>query len=495
MRRGDGDAAVRQLIVVSRSEDWPLEIPGVECVLAREYLTDPAWSDLRSTRVYNLCRSYRYQANGYYVSLLAAARGHKPLPSVATLQDFRTPGIIRLAGAELSRLVESGLKPLQSDEFVLSIYFGRNLARRYDRLSRALFNLFPAPLLRARFQRQSDGWALKQLGPIPFKDIPESHRDFVAGSATMYFSGKRPRQERSNRARFDLAMLVNPAEEHPPSDERALKRFEQAGEELGFSVERIGPDEIGRLGEFDALFIRETTAVNHHTFRFARRAAADGLEVIDDPESILKCTNKVYLAELLQRHGVAAPKTVLVHRDNVNEIERRLGLPVVLKKPDSAFSMGVVKVHERHELHDQLHELLRQSELVVAQEYIPTAFDWRVGLIDGRPLYVCRYHMARGHWQIIRHEEGESDEGMADTLSVGEAPEAVVGTAVKAAGLIGKGLYGVDLKEVDGRVVVIEVNDNPSIDAGCEDAVLKGALYREILGVVLKRITARKLGQ
>jgi len=486
---------MQQLIVVSREEDWPLEIEGVERVLARDYLTDPAWSDRRSTRVYNLCRSYGYQSNGYYVSLLAAARGHKPLPSVATLQDFRAPNIVRLTGAELARLIETSLRPLQSDDFVLSIYFGRNLARRHDRLSRALFNLFPAPLLRARFQRQPDGWTLRRISPVSFGDIPEGHMAFVRESATLYFSGKRPRASRARSARFDLAMLVNPQEEHAPSNERALQHFERAAEAVGFGIERVGPDEIGRLPEFDALFIRETTAVNHHTYRFSRRAAAEGLVVIDDPESILKCTNKVYLAELLQRHAIPSPSTMLVHRDNAGEIERRLGLPVVLKQPDSAFSLGVVRVESPDELDRTVRRMLKHSELIVAQEYLPTPFDWRVGVLDGRPLYVCRYYMARGHWQIINHDTGRGDEGMADTLAVGEAPEAVVGTALRAANLIGRGLYGVDLKEIGGRVVVIEVNDNPSIDAGCEDTVLKSALYREIMGVMFKRVAGRKLGE
>jgi len=132
--------------------------------------------------------------------------------------------------------------------------------------------------------------------------------------------------------------------------------------------------------------------------------------------------------------------------------------------------------------------------MVVAQEYLPTPFDWRVGIIDGRVLYVCRYHMARGHWQIIHRQGRRTLEGMADTLTVDEAPPKVVRIALKAAGLIGNGLYGVDLKEVDGRVMVIEVNDNPSIDAGCEDAVLGKALYEQIMAVFLERVTARKLG-
>lgn len=485
---------MRQLIVVSRLEDWPLEIPGVEKLTARAYLTQPQWSALRSARVYNLCRSYRYQTNGYYVSLLAAARGHKPLPAINTIQDFKSRNVGRLALAGLGKLVEQSLKPLQSDQFVLSVYFGRNLAKRHAQLARALYGLFPAPLLRAEFMRLADGWALRRLAPIGYGDIPEPHRDFVAEAAESYFVGRKPRSRARKSARFDLAMLVNPAEAAPPSDERALRRFERAGEGVGFSVERIGPGDIGRLAEFDALFIRETTSINHHTFRFARRAVAEGLVVIDDPDSILKCTNKVYLAELLQRHHVAAPKTLLVHRDNVEEIERQLGFPVVLKQPDSAFSVGVVKAASASELGAILPGLLKLSELIVAQEYVPTAYDWRVGIIDGRAVYVCRYHMARGHWQIIHREGARTRMGNVDGLPVAEAPEAVVKTALRATGLIGKGLYGVDIKEVNGKVVVIEINDNPSIDSGVEDAVLKDGLYREIMQVMFDRVTARKLG-
>lgn len=486
---------MQQLIIVSRRGDWPLDIAGARCVLARDYLTDPLWSEKRSVRIYNLCRSYGYQSNGYYVSLLAAARGHKPLPSVATLQDFREPLIVRLSGAELARLIEQSLKPLQSDEFTLSIYFGRNLARRHDRLARALFNLFPAPLLRARFERLTDGWSLKRIAPVSFGDIPAAHLDFVREAAVRYFAGKRPRIGRSRPSRFDLAMLVNPNEAHPPSNERALRRFERAGQAAGFHVERIGVDEIGRLAEFDALFIRETTAVNHPTYRAARKAAAEGLVVIDDPDSILKCTNKVYLAELLARHGIAAPQTMLVHRDNAGQIEQRLGLPVVLKQPDSAFSLGVVRVTEARALAATVRQMLRRSELIVAQEYLPTAFDWRVGILDGKVLYVCRYYMARGHWQIINHGSGPASEGMADTIPVDQAPEAIVATALKAAALIGSGLYGVDLKEVDGRVLVIEVNDNPSIDAGCEDALAGDELYENIMNVLFQRVMARTLGR
>src|SRR6185312_14667474 len=72
------------------------------------------------------------------------------------------------------------------------------------------------------------------------------------------------------------------------------------------------------------------------------------------------------------------------------------------------------------------------------------------------------------------------------------APKVVVETALKAANLIGAGLYGVDLKQVGNRVFVIEINDNPNIDAGNEDRVDKTRLYERIIKVFVNRIEQKK---
>jgi glutathione synthase/RimK-type ligase-like ATP-grasp enzyme len=48
--------------------------------------------------------------------------------------------------------------------------------------------------------------------------------------------------------------------------------------------------------------------------------------------------------------------------------------------------------------------LLEKSELIIAQEFLPTAFDWRVGIFDRQPLFACRYYMAKRHWQILRRD-------------------------------------------------------------------------------------------
>lgn len=482
---------MRTLVVVSNPKDWPFKIPGVDVVSAKAYLTESTYFDGRTTKVFNLCRSYRYQSVGYYVSLLASARGQRPVPSIATIQDMKSAEIVRIRSDDLDELVQKSLEQIVSDAFVLSIYFGKNVAARYDRLCARLFNLFPSPLLRAHFDRdERDGkWQIQRLAPISADEIPVHHHEFVVTAATEYFTARRSTAWRRSTAHFDLAILHDPSETEPPSDERAIRKFMKASRALGMEPKIVDREEYPRLGEYDALFIRETTNVNHHTYRFARRAQAEGLVVVDDPESIVKCTNKIYLAELMERHDVRIPKTLVVHRDGAARIGTELGFPCVLKQPDSAFSQGVVKVDSENELADAADRLFGKSELIVAQAFMPTEFDWRVGVFDGKPLWACRYHMARSHWKIYQDlESGGRAAGRVESVRLADVPRNVLSTAVRAARLVGDGLYGVDLKEVGRKVYLVEVNDNPSVDAGYEDRAEGDVLYGKIMQVFAERL-------
>ncbi len=481
------------LLVVQNVKKWPLKIAGVEVVSARKYITEPVFSRLTGVRVFNLARVQKYQGIGYYVSLLAEARGHKPVPSITTLRDVQTPAMVRAASAEIEERLEKDLAPIKGDRFTLSIYFGTNVAKRYDRLCRELFNLFHAPLMRAEFTRGKSGWQLQNIDTIDISEIPESHHDFVRKMAEQYLSKAGYRSRHRQEYRYSLAILYKENDPMGPSNERALDRFTRAGQKIGIDVDSITKEDFGRLREFDALFIRETTSVNDHTFRFARLAEAEGLVVIDDPQSIIKCANKVYLAEMMAHQHVSTPHTMIVHRDNVDLIVHEIGLPCVLKKPDSSFSAGVKKVTTHDELASEAEAMLDKSELIIAQEFLPTEFDWRVGVLDGKALYVCRYYMAPKHWQIVHHKaSGRKETGRFETLTVEAAPPEVIKLALRSTEPIGNGLYGVDIKQVENRFYVMEVNDNPNIDAGVEDKILKDRLYDQIMAVFLQRMEAKK---
>lgn len=479
----------RSLIVVDNPAKWPIHIPGTEVVAARRYLTDPDFASIDRARVFNLCRSYRYQATGYYVSLLAAAREHRVLPSVATTLDLKIGSLVRITSDDLEAEIQRALKPLKSNRFDLRLYFGSPATKRYRRLATALFNQFPAPILETRFARKGRNWYLDAVGIVAAGDLTEDERSLFIEQATQFML--KPRRTRhAKAARYDIAISIDEHDPMPCSDPKAIKKFMAAAEQVGMRPWLIDKDDYGRLAEFDALFIRETTNVNHHSFRFARRAKAEGLAVIDEPDAVLKCTNKVYLAELLERHKLAAPKTLIFSSETAHTVRERIGFPCIIKQPDSSFSMGVKKV-DSPEAFDQLAaKLLQESDLLIAQEFCPTEFDWRIGVLGGEPLYACRYYMAKSHWQIINHKGKTRTEGRADTLPVQDAPKPVVKLATRAARLVGDGLFGVDLKVVNGKPLVIEVNENPNINAGVEDAVLGDELYQRIMRWFVNRIEA-----
>lgn len=485
------------LVVVDDPKDWPLAVADVSVVAARAYLTDPACAVSQQTQVYNLCKSYRYQSLGYYVSLLAEARGHKPLPGVNAIEDMQSQSLVRLLTSGLDDAATKSLKAIKSDEFVLDIYFGANPVARHEHLGRRIFDLFKAPLLQARFARKEGAWHVRSVKPIAASDIPPRHQDFAIEAARRFFSGHRPRPRRLRALRFKLAILHDRDNAHAASNDEAIARFVKAARTQGIQADIIDRRDLGRLEHFDGLFIRDNTFINHYTYRFSRRAAAEGLVVIDDPISILRCNNKVFLAELMLRHGIGIPRTLVVHRGNRRQIAPLLGLPCVLKQPDSSLSLGVARADSPDELDALVGRLLDKSDLIVAQEYLPTEFDWRVGILDRRPLFVCKYYMVPGHWQIVRHAEGRQhyEEGRTLALPLDQAPPQVIRTALKAANLIGDGFYGVDLKQIGRRFVVIEVNDNPNVDAGNEDGVLGQALYDNVIGVFARRMAAgRRVG-
>ena len=93
-----------------------------------------------------------------------------------------------------------------------------------------------------------------------------------------------------------------------------------------------------------------------------------------------------------------------------------------------------------------------------------------------------------------KDEAGTQDYGDVECIPVEKAPEEVVRTALKAANLIGDGLYGVDLKFQD-RAYIIEINDNPSIDGDCEDEILGAKLYQIIMEDILRRVQLRAQGK
>ncbi len=481
----------KNLIIVDSRRDWQHNDSDIPIITAIDYLRRKHQPEDRRTRVINLCRNTEYGGTGYYCSLLGEARGHHVLPDVRTLLDLRRQSLYRQGLTDLQPLLEKAAESLQKvagATHVLRIFFGWTVEKSMLELARELFERLPMPSLEVQL-RANGVWRIHRVSAVPVGDLNAVEKAHFHTALQHYLARRRRKAKPSERMRYDLAILHDPLEALPPSSSRTLKHIVRIGKRLGIHVELIQRRDYGRLAEFDALFIRETTRIDHHTYEFARKAEQEGLVVIDDPDSILRCTNKVYLTEILRAHRVPILETVIICKTDLRRLEKRLSYPFVLKVPDGSFSRGVRKVTDPETLRKVAAELFTDSDLLLAQPYCYTPFDWRIGMLDRQPLFACQYFMSSNHWQIVRHlDNGRALQGGFRTIPLHEVPTLVLQTAVRAANLIGDGLYGVDLKETSEGVFVVEVNDNPNIDRGIEDGVMGDALYETVLRSLIRRM-------
>ena len=484
---------MNKYLVVNKPEHWKLSLENMEIISARDYLTNPKYSKLKKARIFNLCKDYSYQSKGYYVSLLAEARGHLAIPTVKNLVDLREPKLVKIVSDEFDDLIQKSLKAIKSPEFTLSIYFGQNVAQKYKELSAMFYRHFQIPFLRVRFQH-TNKWNIKSIKALSEAEIPAEHKDMMHDFAVQYFAKKRYDTPRNSNYEYDLAILVQPNDPAPPSNQKALKKFAELAEKMNFYVEFVSPKDLSRLSAFDALFIRQSTEVNNEAYAFARKAQQEDIAIIDYPDAILKCCNKVFMAEALENAGIPTPKTIIVHKDNRNHVIQKTGLPLVLKSPDSTFSFGVKKAETEEEYEELVGAMLKKSELVIAQEFSPSDYDWRIGILDDKPFYASKYYMAKDHWQIYNWDARKKDDrdGNADSLPIEEVPKKILDVALRSARIMGKGLYGIDVKEVNGKPMVIEINDNPNIDFGVEDAYYGDKVYIEILTALKNRLEKKQ---
>ncbi len=511
--------------------DHGLALDAAKTLTADEYLEGRKNALDRNAVVVNLCRSYSYLSKGYYVSLLADARGQRAYPTLEMIEQATNPfayfralreagldtidfKLLRSRGRLLPKVIvaddgranvleqsSQGGRETHSYRHSDLAYveelavFGRSRDRRFRRAARTVFSVYSFPLLRIRFYHEDDEWKVGQIFPASLSQIDAEAKELLAeriGARELRRSSTGSQRAKPLR----IACLFDEADPFAPSAEETLEKFERAAFRKGALFEPIGPGDLSRLPEFDALFIRTLTGIDAPSYTFAQRAASLGMPVIDDPESISRCSNKVYLHELFQREDIPTPRTLIVSRRTPIEKCLELGPPTIVKLPQGSFSQAVKKADDRKELEQILAEMFKKSPLLIVQEFTPTPFDWRIGVLDGRILFCCKYYQARDHWQIAqRSASGSTRYGKVEAVPHDEVPAAVRRVALRGARLIGQGLYGADIKEVNGRPLMIEINDNPNIDVGYEDALVKDKLYEAIISSFLRRIRRETAGK
>ncbi|MCB1630136.1 MAG: RimK family alpha-L-glutamate ligase, partial [Xanthomonadales bacterium] len=179
---------------------------------------------------------------------------------------------------------------------------------------------------------------IERIRPLAINKLEEAERAFLYEAMARYTRRDWRGPKVKTPPRYTFAVLHDPDEQLPPSSKSSLKHLARVAEKMDVEIDLITKKDLSRLSEYDALFIRETTTIKNHTFRFAQRAQQEGIPVIDDPVSMIRCTNKLYLKELLESAGIQMPPTVMLSSTaDIPKAEAELDYPIVLKIPDGSF--------------------------------------------------------------------------------------------------------------------------------------------------------------
>lgn len=282
-----------------------------------------------------------------------------------------------------------------------------------------------------------------------------------------------------------LGVLYDEASPLRPCRPDSIEHLCRIAAGLGVASRVFDETRLEALEGCDGLFIRTPTDVGNPAWRFAERAEALGIPVIDDTTSILRCSNKAFQAEHLPRFGVPLPRTRLVYPGNAREVAAEIGLPCVVKAVNGCFGREVFRVETEEQLIARVEAGHAHSALMIAQRFIHTEFDWRIGALHGELLFAARYNYIPGYWKCSRWSGEEQSVGVSEAVPSASVPAEVAAVALRAARAIGLGFYGLDIKETAEGVFVLEVNDNVDLDVDCEDAAEGEPLYHRIIEALI----------
>jgi len=238
----------------------------------------------------------------------------------------------------------------------------------------------------------------------------------------------------------------------------------------------------------DGVFVRSISAgtLEQITFRLGILHALreSGVRVWNDARAIERCVDKSMTTFLLHKAGIPTPRTRTVEGDApAKTYVAQAGRPLIFKPLFGSQGKGLVRVENLADLPDPE----AADNMYYLQDFMPPAGalfeDWRV--VVTRRRVVAAMARKAGKWITNVFQGGGP---------IPHEPSAQMQRLARAAlAAVGADYAGIDLiRAPDGRLLVLEVNSNPSwkglqrvADADIADAVVEDFLFavRQHLGL------------
>ncbi len=274
----------------------------------------------------------------------------------------------------------------------------------------------------------------------------------------------------------------------------STRRIREAAESRGHAVSVLSPLNLSleleqgkpalfhknrELGPCDAVIPRIGASVTAYGTAVVRQFEQMGVFCLASSQAIVDSRDKLRSCQIMSRHGIGMPKTVVVRRPDgvLPAIERMGGPPIVIKLLEGTQGIGVI-LADSTRVAQAIVETLQGpgGKNVLLQQFVSESRgrDIRAFVIGGRVVAAMR-RIARGDEFRSNVHRGGRVEGL-------DLDEDYARTAVQAAQILGLRVAGVDMLEGRDGPSVTEVNASPGLEG------IEHATGIDVAGAIVKHV-------
>ncbi|MBK6289595.1 MAG: 30S ribosomal protein S6--L-glutamate ligase [Gammaproteobacteria bacterium] len=216
---------------------------------------------------------------------------------------------------------------------------------------------------------------------------------------------------------------------------------------------------------FDAIIPRIGASITFYGTAMVRQFEMMNTFSVNESVAISRARDKLRSMQLLSREGIGLPVTGFAHSpDDIDHLISEVGgAPLVIKLLEGTQGLGVVLAETKKAAESVIQAFMGLDANILVQEFIKESkgCDIRAFVIDGKVVAAIQRTAAEGEFRSNLHRGGK-----ASLIKI--TPEER-STAVRAAGVMGLNMCGVDMLRSNHGPVVMEVNSSPGL-RGIEEA-------------------------
>jgi ribosomal protein S6--L-glutamate ligase len=246
-----------------------------------------------------------------------------------------------------------------------------------------------------------------------------------------------------------------------------------------------------RLDDVDVVIPRIGASITEYGLAAVNQFDMMGIPLVNNSLPIARSRDKLRCLQLLSRHDIDIPRTVMAR--SPDQIERAIdlvgGCPVVLKLLQGTQGVGVLLAETPQQVESLLDTFWGLNQNILIQEFIRESAgrDVRALVVGGRVVAAMRRTAKMGEFRSNIHRGGEGAPVDLDSE--------FARVAVEATAIVGLQIAGVDMLEARGGPKVIELNSSPGFE-GLEEATgmdVAGLILRYAVDYARQKMRSRRL--